>query len=164
MFSRPLALFLSPLVVSPFSAPPTSNLVPLPPVSLTTLPPFSLSPPPPPNPRCRFKQLALIAADTSSMQIQSPPTLRLSHFSRVCLFSLPFRDYVVMRVSCLFGETSLTPLFLCSHICALSLSLSCSLVLSLSGAVPSLYLLLVILIRSVCGPEMTCVLMWAKEI
>lgn len=159
MFSRPLALFLSLLVVSPFSAPLTSNLVPPPPVSLATLPPFLSHHLHLPTPDAGFKQLALSAADTSSMQIQSPPTLRLSHFSRICLFSLPFRDYVVMRVSCLFGETFLTPLFLCSHICALSLSLSCSLPLSLSGAVPSLYLLLVILIRSVCGPEMTCVLM-----
>ncbi len=144
------------LSVSLFPAPLTFNLVPQPPVSPTT--PF-LFPPPPPNPRCRFKQLALSSADTSSMQIESPPTLRLSHFFPVFFFSLPFRDYVVMRVSCLYGETFLTSLFFCSQICFLSLAL----VLSLSHVVPSLFLLLVTLIRSVCGPEMTCVLMWTEE-
>lgn len=86
------------------------------------------------------------------------PSLSLSHFfSPVFLFSLPFRDYVVMRVSCLYGETFITSLFFCTHICVLSLSLA--LVLSLSHDVSSLFLLLVTLIRSLCEPELTCVLM-----
>lgn len=67
-----------------FSARLTSNLVPRPPVSPTTP---SLSPPPlPPKPRCRFKQLALSSADTLSMQIESPPTRRLSLISLPSLF------------------------------------------------------------------------------
>lgn len=77
-------------------------------LSLLFLPPFPFTPPLPPN--HRFKQLASSSADTSSMQIESPLTLRLSHFLAVFLFSLPFRDYVVMRVSCLYSKTFLTSL------------------------------------------------------
>lgn len=63
------------------------------------------------------------------MQIESPPTHRLSHFLAVFLFSRPFRDYVVMRVSCMYSKTSLTLLpfalpfafsFLCSYTPSLS--------------------------------------------
>lgn len=134
---RDLLPSFSPLVsVSPSFAPLTSNLVPQPPVSLTA--PF-VSLPLPPNLRCRFKQPALSSADTSSMQIESPPTLRLSHFFPVFFFSLLCRDYVVMRVSCLYSETFLTSL---SFALTFAFSLSCSLMLSLSLSPPSFYMLL----------------------
>lgn len=127
----------------PFFLPLTSLILCL---SLLFLPPLVSSSPL----RCRFNQLALSTADTLSMQNEFPPTLRLSHFLAVFLFSLAFRNYVVMRVSCLSSETFLT-------------LLSLSLVLSLSHAVPSFCRPPVSLIRSVCGcvcgPEMTCVLM-----
>lgn len=73
------------------------------------------------------KQLTLSCADTASMQIESPPQLsHLSHFWGVFLVSLPFRDYVVMRVSRLC-TTDLSHLaFFHAHICFPSLSLSCS--------------------------------------
>lgn len=142
-FRDPLPSFSLLLSISLFSAPLTSNLVPQPPVSPTT--PF-LSPPLPPNTRCRFKQPALCSADTLSMQIESPPplsvSLPLSFLFPVFLFSLPFRDYVVMRVSCLYGETFITSLFFCTHICVLSLSLLLSCCHSLMMSPPSFYFLL----------------------
>lgn len=125
------------LPISLFSGSLPPNLVLHPPVSSTNT---FLCSPMPASPRCRFEQLALSSADNSSMQIESPPTLCLSYFYPVFLFSLPFRYYMVMRVSCLYSETSLTSLFFCSHICSLSHALPCcrSLVLS----TPSFYPLL----------------------
>lgn len=130
-------------------------------VSLFALPSLALSPlilsftllflppPPPPPPLCvllrrptpgaSFKQPALSAADTSSMQIESPPA-SLSHSFPVLLFSLPFRYYVVMRVSCLYSETSLTLPFFCFHICSLPHVLSCCRSLVLSSPSSSLLL------------------------
>lgn len=132
--SCPLPLSSCPSL--PFSVPLTSNLLPRPPAPSS--PPLLLfCPPLPPSPRCRFKQLALSAADTSSMQIESPPTLCLPHFLAVVLFSLPLRDYVVMRVSCLCGETFPTPL---SFALTFPFSLLCAPMLLLSHAVPSLCL------------------------
>lgn len=140
------------LSISSFSGLLTSTLVLHPPVSSTST---FLCSPMTASPRCRFKQLPLSSVDNSSMQIESPPTLCLSHFYAVSLFPLPFRYYMVMRVSCLYSETSLTLLFFCSHICSLLLLLSC--------AVRTLLLPLVTLIRSVYRAEMTCVLMCTEK-
>lgn len=138
------------------SCPPSPHSCPS--LSLLALPSLALSPlilsftllflpPPPPlsvllrrpTPGASFKQPALSAADTSSMQIESPPA-SLSHSSPVLLFSLPFRYYVVMRVSCLYSETSLTLPFFCFHICALPRVLSCCRSLVLSSPSSSLLL------------------------
>lgn len=151
--SCPLSLFSC--LSFPFPAPLTSNRVPQPPVSPTTP---SLSPlPQTHHPRRKFKQLALSSADTSSMQIESPPTLRLSHFFPVSRsrFPLPFRDYVVMRMSCLYSRTLLTSLSFA--LALVSLALSCTHPCCHSCAVLSILLPIVTLIRSECGPHMNLV-------
>lgn len=162
-FRDPLPSFSLLLSISLFSAPLTSNLVPQPPVSPTT--PF-LSPPLPPNTRCRFKQPALCSADTLSMQIESPPPLSVSLplsflFPRLPLFA-PFQRLCGNEgVLLVRRDLHNLPFLLHSHLRSLSLSLA--LVLSLSHDVSSLFLLLVTLIRSLCEPELTCVLMWTED-
>lgn len=135
------------LSVSLFALP-SQALSPL----ILSFPLLFLPPPPPlsvllrrPTPDAGFKQPALGAADTSSMQIESPPA-SLSHSFPVLLFSLPFRYYVVMRASCLYSQTFLTLPFFCFHICSLPHALSCCRSLC---AVLSLLLPLVTLIRTV---------------
>ncbi len=93
------------------------------------------------------------------MQIESPPTLlSLSFLSRLSLFT-PFQRLCGNEGVWLVQRDLPNPAFFCSHICFLLLLL---LLCCHSRAVPSLFLPLVTLIRSVCGPEMACVLMWTQ--